>query len=333
MANAGDRDQIDAVLSLNLDSRPVARPMLRGQHPKHHGCAKAIFRIRADIPEELRQGVFCEPRDYDAWVRFSNGRVKDDSKADAHGMAIKVLGVSGTKLLDGRTGETAQDFILVDSETFFTGDGADYIRVHRATMGKGIDRLFGWLSLLCRPALLMRILRFAGKRPRSPFECRYFSAVPYRFGSLAVKYAALPRGPVIDGPASHANALAAALQSRLNEWGISFAFAVDIQADPDTHPIDDPTVNWAAAGARRVVLAELILPPQSIDPSAPLAENLQFSPWHALLAHEPLGLINRMRKPVYREMARARHQINEIVPLETSEAPASYADQTPGSAP
>lgn len=317
---------IKEIVDLNLASRPTGRPARRGQHPKHHGCARARFRVHANIPENLRYGLFAHPGEYDALVRFSNGRVFDDRKADAHGMAIKLLDVCGPKLLDGRTHESAQDFALVDSETFFTGDPTEYLIVNRAGMATGAERLKAWLSLLIRPALLLRMLRFISKRPHSPIDNRYFSAVPYRLGPLAVKYAALPRHPISPGPAHGPDGLVEALQRRLANCGASFAFALDIQSDGNSQPIDDPTVAWSRAGAKRIVVADLILPRQELDRSTALAENLQFSPWHTLEAHCPIGFINEARRPVYREMAKARHQSNGVEPLETSEAPHSYAD-------
>ena len=34
------------------------------------------------------------------------------------------------------------------------------------------------------------------------------------------------------------------------------------------------------------------------------------TPWHSLPAHRPLGGINRLRKIVYREISKLRHQLN-----------------------
>jgi hypothetical protein len=48
-------------------------------------------------------------------------------KSDAHGMAIKLLGVPGDKLVPGHEHESAVDFVLVDSEVFFTGDLPEYL--------------------------------------------------------------------------------------------------------------------------------------------------------------------------------------------------------------
>lgn len=109
MSQAFDATSLDQIRALNLASQPAGHPAKRGQHRKHHGCARAIFRVAPDIPAALRHGIFAHPRDFEAYVRFSNGRVIDDRRADAHGMAIKLLGVEGEKLLDGRLHECAQD--------------------------------------------------------------------------------------------------------------------------------------------------------------------------------------------------------------------------------
>ena len=39
-----------------------AKPVLRGQHPKTHGCVRAEFRVEPDLPDALRQGVFASSR-------------------------------------------------------------------------------------------------------------------------------------------------------------------------------------------------------------------------------------------------------------------------------
>lgn len=318
--------RIAELVALNLGAVPAGSAGIpRRQHPKHHGCVDGVFQVRGDLPEHLRHGVFAEPRSYRALVRFSNGRAEDDRQRDAHGMAIKLLEVPGEKLIEGRRHEAAQDFVLVDHETFFTGDPDDYARVNRATMGKRVRRLCAWAALLVRPALLLRIRSFISKRPRSPLESAYFSTVPYRLGDMVVKYAVTPREPARAGPVRGEHGLALALRDGLAASPATFDFCVDIQSDADTQPIEDPTRSWSQAGAERVVLAELILPAQRVDARAPIAENLQFSPWHALPVHAPLGYINRARAPIYREMAKVRHARAGVVPIESSEAPASYA--------
>jgi hypothetical protein len=70
-------------------------------------------------------------------------------------------------------------------------------------------------------------------------------------------------------------------------------------------------VNWSENGAEYFKLATILIPPQIVDPGAPLAERLAFSPWHALEAHRPLGAINRARRDVYEKMSKSRHVLKE----------------------
>src|SRR5262245_57221630 len=83
----------------------TARPIVpRDQHPKQHGCVRAKFIIEPNLAS-IENGRYCvglfrdAGKSYDAWIRFSNGGSKDDTKPDAHGMAIKLMGVEGEKIL------------------------------------------------------------------------------------------------------------------------------------------------------------------------------------------------------------------------------------------
>ena len=73
----GEADQIREIAELMvklLDQRYVGgRPVLRGVHPKAHACVQASFRVRPDLPQHLRIGMFATARaTYDAVLRFSN---------------------------------------------------------------------------------------------------------------------------------------------------------------------------------------------------------------------------------------------------------------------
>src|SRR5689334_24372678 len=76
-------------------------PARRDAHAFDNGCVRAIFQVREDLPEELRQGVFVPGRQYKAWIRFSNGNSERRPRYwfDARGMAIKLTGVPGEKLM------------------------------------------------------------------------------------------------------------------------------------------------------------------------------------------------------------------------------------------
>jgi len=68
-------------------------------------------------------------------------------------------------------------------------------------------------------------------------------------------------------------------------------------------------------------------------PRSSLAENLSYSPWHALKEHEPVGAINRARLPVYEQMARLRHEMNGICRRAPQRYPALNQPGNAGPAP
>ncbi len=78
------------------------KKMLRQIHTKMHGCVKAVFTIEPGLPEELRVGLFKSERTYNAWIRFSSSSTtpQADKKKDIRGMAIKLMGVPGEKILE-----------------------------------------------------------------------------------------------------------------------------------------------------------------------------------------------------------------------------------------
>jgi hypothetical protein len=62
-----DREAATAQRIINLMETQMVKNyrggrMLRDVHSKGHGCVKAKFTVRPDLPEELRVGVFREPR-------------------------------------------------------------------------------------------------------------------------------------------------------------------------------------------------------------------------------------------------------------------------------
>jgi hypothetical protein len=316
-------EAIEEVNEAAAPSQPGAAR--RAQHAKHHGCVTATFTIRDDIPADLRHGVFATVASYPAKIRFSNGRQTDDRTGDAHGMAIKLLDVPGTKLLEGQETQRAQDFILVDSETFFTGDLDLYVRLNQGLMQPNQrlwDKLaFGfWLFVLHLP-LALRAKRFASRTPTSPLTQSYFGAVPCSIDKTPVKWVAQPASTRTARPLDGPDGLSEALRRDLAEAPFVFDFGVDVQTDPQRQPVDDPTVAWSQVGARRVWLARLEIAAQAVEPHAALAEDIAYSPWHGLVAHMPLGAINRARKSVYRKLAIHRHQLNGVTPADTSELP------------
>jgi hypothetical protein len=312
----------------------------RGQHGKDHGCVKATFTVLQDLPQDLRQGVFRSPHCFDALIRFSNGTWYDDRIPDVRGMAIKLVHVTGDRLLPMAEDEPNQDFILVDYPVFFAKSMAEYL-VFNDYFTKMLDflknwksisgffpRLFGYLQgafmlQVFHAGLLQRSRAFASRRLVSLLATNYWSTTPYLLGSAgAVKYMARSLFTATDaaGGVETPDGLTEALRNDLRSSAASFEFGVHRQGDPETHPIEDTTKDWHADPQRFIPLAKIDIPPQEIFPSVSaqsLAERLSFSPWNGLVEHLPLGSVNRARRDVYLTMSKLRHEANGISTVPT----------------
>lgn len=320
-----EADQIGQIVAIHREVQEDVdrqlKPVPRGQHPKQHGCVRAEFIVEPHLPPNLRQGIFSEPRSYQALIRFSNGRQSDDRLPDAHGMAIKLLGVDGEKVLATEKNARTQDFIMIDHPVFFVRNVADYVPLmgdfRRLSMGNMFSKVATGLKFLFSPNYKHRLLRETGaKRPDSPLAIRYWSTTPSKLGPLAMKFSARPDGTEVS-PATKVGSkdkLRLALSGHLMRHEARFAFLVQIQADPVAMPVEDPTVPWDEVASPYIKVATIRIPVQSFesDEQMALGENLSYTPWHSLPDHRPLGGINRARKEVYAAIAARRHELNGV---------------------
>ncbi|MDR3619327.1 MAG: catalase family protein [Paludisphaera borealis] len=325
---ASEAGEIDKIVAIHLSvTDPKEKPIVpRGQHMKGHGCVKAKFEVAADLPADLRRGVFAEPRSFDAYIRFSNGKGSDDRQADAHGMAIKLVGVPGAKLLEDEKDATTQDFILFDNPVFFIKNVADYVPFmedfrNLKSPGFGLGKVASGLKFLFSQNYIWKMLREAGsKKPDSPLRIAYWSTTPYKLGDAAVKYRATPdlagAPPVriVDSP----DKLRLAAVDHLRDHEARFDFFVQVQTDPVAMPVEDPTVAWTSPFQK---VATIRIPAQEFDtPERRMfGENLSYTPWHALPDHRPLGGINRSRKWIYQAISKQRHELNGVPRREPTE--------------
>jgi len=301
------------------DFPPGVRPARRDQHPKAHGCVRAEFTVHANVPTELRHGLFSRPGTYPAWIRFSSSSAKivADSNKDAHGMAIKLLGVEGEKVLAQESHETTHDFILANSRVFFVRTATDNVAFVKAfTRGKLMTFFFGWNPLRWRVHELVNLLRATRQTVFNPLQIQYWSETPYKLGPHAVKYSAKPLALKTDTkPASSGdNFLEEAMVRQLGMQEVSFDFLVQRQTDPVKMPVEDPTVVWDESASPYEKVATIRIPHQTFDSDAQksFAENLSFTPWHALPEHRPLGNTNRIRRVVYEAVSTLRHDLNGV---------------------
>ena len=288
---------------------------IRDAHPKAHGCVKARFRVRDGLPEKLRVGLFAQPHDYEAWIRFSNGSPgpQADQVGDARGMAIKVMGVEGSA-------STTQDFVMINGPAFFVRSVSDYIAF---TTASPLWHFFvpSWNPFKIRWREFRNARAITQATVTDPLDIRYWSETPYLFGTTAFKFSAKPTGA---SKADDANAspdrLREAMKLHLSEASASFDFMVQLRGDADAMPIEDSAIEWDASDAPFVPVATIDIPKQDFDGAEQraLCENLSFTPWHGLPAHRPLGGINRVRRSIYEAVSRLRHELNKTPRQEPS---------------
>jgi hypothetical protein len=289
--------------------RAAARtgPARRDAHVKPHGCVQAYFEVLEGLPDTLRVGVLAEPRTFDAWIRFSNGADPPaaDRIGDGRGMAIKLMGVAGSPT-------TTQDFLMINYPVFFVRDAADYVDFTAAA--NPLKFFFPGLNPFAfRLRELWNAQAITRQAARNPLNIRYWSMTPYALGDGVCKYSARPVGtPSPFVSTETPDFLRDNLAAHLAQGGAAFDFLVQPRPEGINLPIEDPRIAWPEAEAPFIPAARIIIPSQGFDSDAQRAfcENLSFTPWHALAAHQPLGGIGRVRRAVYETVSRVRHELN-----------------------
>jgi hypothetical protein len=293
----------------------------RALHSKGVAGVEAEFTVRSDIPSYAKVGIFASPGSFKGWVRFSNGAVavQSDRKGDIRGMALKLVGVPGKKVLSGTDDPRTQDFLMIQSPHMAFRNSDEFIYfVQAATspltllpklIGRmGFGRTFSMLGSLRR--------EFLGKVPTLA-ALRFYTPVPIRFGAYAAKYSARP---TTDGaPArteGRADFLYQELADRLARGALTYEFGAQFYVDATKTPIEDPTVTWSESDAPFRPLATLTLPQQDLRSDrgraiASFVEKLAFDPWHAPEEFRPLGDMMRARKVAYYASTQKRETVPE----------------------
>lgn len=321
-------ERIAATIQRSLADRYAdGGPTLRDVHSKAHGCVSAVFRVVDDLEPALAVGAFVPGKSYPAWIRFSNGSsdaTRPDIRGDGRGMAIKLMGVPGAKLIAGERDAETLDFVLINHPVFFADDPARYERlIARGSSKNPLVQLTAPLALGWRGISIAR--EIAASTIASPLETRYWSSVPSRLGvgptRLAVKYSARPCSPGTSAiPADpDPNYLRAQMAKALGERDACFDFLVQTRSG-SSMSVEDSRIEWTEAEAPFVKVATLTIPRQTFDTADQdaLCEDQSFTPWHATEEHRPLGGVNRVRRVVYDAISTYRHASNETPRVEPS---------------
>lgn len=285
----------------------------RALHAKGQLAAEAQFTVLPDLPEHARAGLFSAPATYRAYVRYSNGSGlrQHDAKADVRGLAVKLVGVPGKKLIPGMEGARTQDFLLIRSPATPFRSADEFVPFVMAVVAPltGLPKAIARIGLR-RTLQILKVASAQFKVPVRPLaSTHYYSALPIRFGRHAVRYGLRP----VDGGSGGARAktadyLAEELAGRLRQGPVTYDFQLQFFEDEATTPIEDASVDWPSPW---ITVGRLTLPAQDIGSErgrrvAELVEGFSFDPWHAQEELRPLGNMMRARSPAYRVSTRER---------------------------
>lgn len=318
------------------------RHAIRDAHAKSHGFLKGEL-IVPDLPIHLRQGIFAEARTYPVVIRMSSapGDIHSDEIPAPRGMAIKVIGVDGERLLPDDPGRN-QDFLLVNIPVLNFG-----------TIGK-YRMLIGLLERNAQnPAFLQKALAFVAHGVESAVEAvgidpgatlrglardnhhllgeTYHSMAAMRFGDHIAKISAAPLSDNVRaltgrnvGDVDYST-MRDLVTAHFAGEGAEYQLRAQLCTDLDTMPVEDAAVLWREEESPHQPIATLRIPPQeSWSPARRVYGDdvLSYNPWHGIREHQPLGSIMRVRIAAYERSTRYRHEMNAQPRIE----PASLAD-------
>ena len=294
--------QIQQIQDRQSEDRDQA--VQRGFHGKGHGCLEGTMTLIPDRDAQTRFGVFADDHTaWPVWVRFSNGVgwKQGDKELDARGMAVKLMGVPGDKLLSDEV--ATQDFLMTNSPAPVGRNAQEFMRfAHNNAKGKVPTILYA----LTKPRTVLPSVTKTNPVD-SVLAIQYWSGGAYHLGAhQAVKFSARSceesdRKPARKDPDYLRKDLQDAAQEEL-----CFTFFVQLQVDPRRTPIEDAARIWKPSVSPELPVAEIRLPAQDFASAEQDAfcDSLSFNPWHGIAAHQPMGHINRARQFVY-EASRA----------------------------
>lgn len=289
----------NAVMKKNGDDK-----VRRTFHAKKHACVAGNFEVLS-APADLAKGpVFGTPRTIPTWVRFSNGTltIGADGSGSIQGLALKLVGVQGEKLLEASRTAVTQDFLMINHPSIPTASSNEFMELTKAQDKGGVAMAH---YLLTHPRVALRAAKVIATKVKSVRTESYWAGNAHTHGAIAVKYSAKPcAGTPAAGATSGDDFLRAELAPQLAAGTVCFDFFAQRQLDSVAQSIEDATVEWDPAKSPPVKIARITIPPTTLGTAATnemeaACDQLSFNPWNGAKEHRPLGNVNRSRKHAY----------------------------------
>ena len=321
------------------------RHAYRPVHAKSHGVLVGALEVLPSLPPELAQGLFAAPGSYPVVMRLSTnpGDMLAANVSSPRGLAVKVLNVKGEQL-PSNAGATTQDFVCINANAFAAPNAAGFLKTLKM-LDKTLETPEGVKHAVSAVAQTVNAALKAVHLPSSALESlgapathilgESFSTVaPLRYGAYVAKVGFAPAsenlkeltGKHVDLGADY-NALEELIKrffrTETGVWEVKVQLALTedsaLEEKDKSFPIEKADTEWPEAdksgkpGSPWIPVARITVAAQASYSDARqlfVDEQLSFTPWHALAAHQPLGNIMRSRLKAYEEAGKYRAQRN-----------------------
>ncbi|OSI64649.1 MULTISPECIES: catalase family protein [Bradyrhizobium] len=320
------------------------RHAIRSVHAKTQGILEGYLEVDAGLPIELAQGLFAKPGRYPVVMRFSTvpGDILDDSVSTPRGLAVKIIGVEGERL-SGSEGDVTQDFVLVNGPAFGAPTPKKFLPVITllSKTTNRVQRLKKLLSAVMRQ--VQRAIVSVTGQPNTTVATlggqpethilgeTFYNQAPVRFGDFIAKISVSPISSelaALKGAALNVNGIPNGIREAVvaffKQSGGVWEVRAQLCTDLNLMPIENAATVWPEqlSPYRRIGRIEVTRQNSwSEARSSVVDDGMQFSPWHGLAAHRPLGGIMRARKEVYAAAKRFRAARNGRVIEEPRQKP------------
>ncbi|MET0321300.1 MAG: catalase family protein [Duganella sp.] len=321
------------------------RHAIRDAHAKSNGLITGELTIHADLPAELRQGVFAQPRTYAVVARLSSAPsdIHSDAIPAARGFALKIIGVDGERLSPAIEGHN-QDFLMVNFPALAFGTIPKYQRMlalleANAHAPDTFQRLVAGTAHGAKQ-LVEALGGTAGatldglaRDNHHPLGETYHTQAAIRYGDYIAKLSLHPASDSVRSltglPLEDVQyaSLRDAISAHFARDGAEYTLCAQLCTDLDTMPVEDAAIAWPAPLSPHRPIATLRFGPQATAHPARQVygdDVLSFNPWNGVVAHQPLGGIMRIRRAAYERSAAFRHAMNarpRIEPTHASDIP------------
>jgi catalase len=273
----------------------------------------------------LAKGIFVAGRSYPAFIRFSGYDQETQNNSDAKGMAIKISGVTGAKLLPGFTDDTHVDFLLNASPILAQNNETVLAAtvMARTQLSGGGDRGRAGLINFYPQVVARDLAERQNSAVSSSLNIAYYSVSAYKFGldplpAPAVKYRVIPctgvEAPGFNAAGAAVDYLSTDMVTKLAAAAYCFNFQIQLQTNVCNQPINDLSVEWLEAASPFVTVATINIPIQAVTNDVNLTcRHTAFNPWRTTAEHRPLGSANRARLFAYMNAQNQRLSLNLAV--------------------